>query len=70
MTTLRSCEQCLHFRPKELNTGFCQWHEMFVLNDFDCGKFEQRSLTMEGGEMHSEKGVSEETGHQVVPCRV
>lgn len=54
MTKLRSCEQCLYFQSEELNTGFCRWHEMFVLNDFDCEKFEQRPLTVEGGEVHSE----------------
>jgi len=69
MTILRNCEHCLYFRPKELNTGFCQRHEMFVLKDFDCGKFEQRLLAVEGGEVNSD-GVSEETEPQVVPCRV
>jgi hypothetical protein len=54
MITLRMCAHCLHFRPEELGTGFCRWHEMFVLKDFDCEKFEQRPQPVEGGEVHSE----------------
>jgi hypothetical protein len=53
----RSCEHCLHFRPDELSTGFCQWHEMFVLKDFDCAKFEQCQRTAEGGEAQPERIV-------------
>lgn len=61
MITLRSCEHCLHFRPEESSTGFCQLHEMFVLKDFDCGKFEQRLLAAEGGEVNSDRGSPEKT---------
>ena len=69
MTTLRSCEHCLHFQQEELSTGFCKRHEMFVLKDFDCEKFEQRPLTVEGGEVHSDRVVPEETASHVVPYR-
>jgi hypothetical protein len=57
---IRNCEHCLHFQSEELNTGFCQWHEMFVLKDFDCEKFEQRPLTVEGGEVSPDNVVAVE----------
>ena len=59
MTTLHRCEYCRHFRPEELNTGFCQRHEMFVLKDFDCEKFEQSPLAVEGGEANSDRVMPE-----------
>jgi len=50
MTVWRRCEYCAHFLQEELNTGYCQFHDMYVLRDFDCGKFEQRSTRAEGGD--------------------
>jgi hypothetical protein len=50
ITTLRQCEHCAYFRPEELNTGFCQFHDMYVLIDFDCERFEQRRTRAEGGD--------------------
>ncbi|GAK49970.1 hypothetical protein U14_01195 [Candidatus Moduliflexus flocculans] len=70
MTTLRSCEYCRHFCPDELNTGFCQRHEMFVLKDFDCGKFEPRPLIVEGGEVNPDRIMSEKMESSDVPYRV
>lgn len=50
MKSLQNCEHCVHFRQEELPIGYCQFHEMYVLKDFDCGKFEQRNITTEGGD--------------------
>lgn len=62
----RNCEHCLHFRQEEQGTGFCQFHEMYVLRDFDCGKFEQRPQAVEGGEVSSGNTISEAKSHDVV----
>jgi hypothetical protein len=58
-TLPRNCEHCLYFRQEELGTGYCQFHEMFVLRDFDCGKFVQRPLLVEGGEASPDSAVPE-----------
>lgn len=50
MRPLQDCEHCAHFQQEELNTGYCQFHEMYVLKDFDCGKFVQRNTIGEGGD--------------------
>jgi len=55
MTILRCCENCEYFLQEELPTGYCRFHEMYVLMDFDCGKFEQRHTLTEGGDELPEK---------------
>jgi hypothetical protein len=33
------CERCGHFRHRQENMGFCHFHRVYVLTNFDCKKF-------------------------------
>ena len=46
----RICGQCRYFQTDEWNTGYCQYHKMFVLNIFDCRDFARRDNDAEGGD--------------------
>ena len=44
------CEQCRYFRPDEWKTGYCRYHQMFVLKTFDCPRFASGRMSAEGGD--------------------
>ena len=44
------CEQCRYCRSDEGNTGYCRYHQMFVLNTFDCPRFASGRMSAEGGD--------------------
>lgn len=43
------CEDCSYFREDELDTGYCQFHNMFVLRIFGCQNFIQHLPVVPGG---------------------
>lgn len=37
--TQRHCEDCVYFQEEQWDTGYCQFHHMYVLKTFDCPEF-------------------------------